>query len=295
MFLSNVRRRLRKALDKGLYLRELKRGTPVIVYQMGKVGSSSIRDSLKSCGFAPVFHVHRMNPDNIEKVRQEYSDNNQAPPDESLGERLYADFINKQKRARFITIVREPVSRNISAFFENLRRFTGVEYGDADFTIEELVDIFIERYRHSVPLTWFDIEIKQTLGIDVYEYLFPKEKGYLAIRKGSFELLILKLEVDDSIKENAIAEFLDLEAFKLIRSNVAQDKNYSRTYRDFVRTIKLPESYVEIMCGSEYTRHFYSGIEIESVLSKWQDKIHKKELPPTVHQELLRASSRVVD
>ena len=62
-----------------------------------------------------------------------------------------------------------------------------------------------------------------------------------------------------------------------------------------MRTIKLPESYVEIMCGSEYTRHFYSGIEIESVLSEWQDKIRKKELPPTVHQELLRASSRVVD
>ena len=45
---------------------------PIIVYQMGKVGSSSIRDSLKSSGVHPVFHVHRMNPRNIEAVRNAY-------------------------------------------------------------------------------------------------------------------------------------------------------------------------------------------------------------------------------
>lgn len=45
---------------------------PVIVYQMGKVGSRSITDSLKSCDVHPVFHIHRMNPENIKRVKNEY-------------------------------------------------------------------------------------------------------------------------------------------------------------------------------------------------------------------------------
>jgi hypothetical protein len=292
MFLSKVRRALGKALHKGLYLRELKKGTPVIVYQMGKVGSSSIGDSLKSCGVAPVFHIHRLNPDNIEKVQQEYLDHGLVPLDESLGERLYAEVIQKRKSVKLITLVREPIGRNMSAFFQNFKRFTGVEYDDADFTVEELVNLFVEGYRHPVPLTWFDVEMKQTLDIDVYEYPFPKEKGHLTIKKGNFELLILKLEVDDAIKEKAIAEFLDVEDFRLIRANVGQDKNYARTYRDFLRTIRLPKSYVELMCTSQYTRHFYSDAEIEAVRSEWRDRIETTELPPAVHQELFKASAR---
>lgn len=274
----------------------LKRSTPIIIYQMGKVGSSSVSKSLELHGIDLVFHIHRMNPDNIEKVRQEYLDNDERPPDERIGKGLYSNVVTNRKKAKFITLVREPISRNTSAFFQNFKRFTGVdEYDHADFAIEELVNIFIERYRHPVPLTWFDVEVKQTLGIDVYEYPFPKEKGYLSIKRGNFELLILKLEVDDSIKEKAIAEFLDAEDFRLIRANVGQDKDYARTYKDFLRTIRLPESYVEIMCNSEYTRHFYSDVEIESVRSKWDNHISKTELPLAVYQELLRASSRVVD
>ena len=182
----------------------------------------------------------------------------------------------------------------MSAFFHNFERFTGTEYENADFTSEELVDMFVKEYRHPVPLIWFDVEMRQTLGIDVYEYPFPREKGHLSIKKGNFELLILKLEVDDSIKEKAIAEFLDIEDFRLIRANVGQDKDYARTYKDFLRTIRLPEAYVEIMCNSLFTRHFYSDAEIEAVRSKWRDRIEPWELPLAIHQELIRASSRIV-
>jgi hypothetical protein len=279
------------SLRSSVYLR---RAIPVIVYQMGRVGSRSIWGSLRSCGVAPVFHVHRLNPNNIERVRQEYLDNGLTPMDESLGMRLYADIVRRQKKAKFITLVREPISRNISAFFRNFKRFTGVEYGDGDLSIEELVSTFVQEYRHPVPLTWFDMEMKQTLGIDVYEHPFPKHRGHLTIKKGVFELLILKLEIDDSIKEDVVAQFLDIDDFRLTRANVAQDKDYAQTYRDFLRAIRLPKSYVEIMCSAEYTRHFYSEAEIEAVRSKWRDRLSTMELPSAVQQELLTASSRAV-
>lgn len=294
--MSKVGEKLRTALRQATsFFGRIKTRTPIIVYQMGKVGSSSVSDSLKAYGLGRVFHVHRMNPDNIERVRQEYLAHDEIPPDESTGERLYADVVDRGREARFITFVREPISRNMSAFFQNFKRFTGVEYEDADFTVEELIDLFVEGYRHPVPLTWFDVEMKQTLGIDVYEHPFPKEGGHLTVKEGNFELLILKLEVNDTIKERAIAEFLGFEDFRLTSSNVGQDKHYSRTYQRFLRNIRLPKSYVELMCDSCYTRHFYSAAEVEAVRSEWDDRIKTRELPPTVDQELAKASVREID
>ncbi len=278
-------KQIRNNIKTSLYT---KLGTPVIVYQMGKVGSTSLEKSLNVYKIKPVFHVHRMNLENISKVHQEYLDKNLTPLDESLSARLYKDIVKKHRKAKFISLVREPISRNISAFFQNLDRFIGTSCEEADFVTEELVHIFIREYKHSVPLTWFDIEMKQVLDIDVYEYPFPKEKGYLSIKKGNFELLILKLEIDDSVMEKVIRKFLDIEDFNLIRSNSAKDKIYFRTYHDFLQTIKLPKAYIEILCNSKYTRHFYSEKEIKSIESKWYKRIPEVKLPMAVYQDLLR-------
>jgi len=260
---------MEKVHRKRKYSRDILRGTPVIVYQMGKVGSVSIKNSLESCGVAPVFHVHKMNPSGIHWVRHKYLVINQIPWTYWLGERLFADIIHKGRTANFITLVREPISRSISDFFENFGKFID----DSNYTVEELIRIFIEKAAHAIPLIWFDKEMKPILGIDVYQYPFPKEKGYHVIEKGNFKLLIIKLDIDDSEKERAISEFLGISDFKLTRSNIAKEKSYATMYADFTKKIELPESYVEIMCNSEYTRHFYTDAEIEAIRSKWRNRV----------------------
>jgi hypothetical protein len=246
----------------------LRLSTPVIVYQMGKVGSSSITKSLRLSGVR-AFHVHRINPAMIKQVREEHLNIGQNPPRERIGAILYENVVKKPRRAKFITLVREPISRNISAFFENFEHFAKVRFEKSTFSICDLVNIFIAEYSHNVPLNWFDQEIKSTLGIDVYKYQFPRDKGYLLIREGYFELLILKCELADSIKERVISEFLNLSNFEVIRKNLAKDKIYAESYQEFLRAISLPESYVETMLNSKYTRHFYTDEEIEQSRSRW--------------------------
>jgi hypothetical protein len=136
--------------------------------------------------------------------------------------------------------------------------------------------------------------MKPVTNIDVFDYPFPTKKGFQVIRQGYFELLILKLEIDDSIKERAIKEFLGLKDFRLIRANIGQEKNYAESYRDFLRTIHLPEEYVQMLNASDYAKHFYSKKEIDAVQAKWRDRITRAELPPAVHEKLLKASSRIV-
>ena len=212
--------------------------------------------------------------------------------DERQGELLYRYVIAKRRPGKVITLVREPISRNISAFFENFTTFTGVAYEDSGFTTDEIIDIFIREYDHSVPLSWFDVELKKTLGIDIYEHPFPFEAGYATIANGALDLLQIKAETDDPTKERAIAEFLGVDGFKLIMRNVGEQKDYASTYSDFLSRVHLPQSYIDIMCGSDFTRHFYSNIEIETVRSRWNRSTNTDPLPPSVHDELVAAASR---
>jgi hypothetical protein len=127
-------------------------------------------------------------------------------------------------------------------------------------------------YQHRVPLTWFNNELKQTLGIDVYEFEFPKEHGYLEIRDGRFELLVVKMEIPDRFKAAAITKFLGLENFQLKRSNISHQKKYSLVYQEFKKKICLPQAYVDQMLTSKYTQHFYSNGELEEIRRTWKIK-----------------------
>ena len=219
-----------------------------------------------------VFDLEIMNPVRRNAVACQYRGMGMPiPTDLIAGGRLYQRIVKRGKRTKIITIVREPISLNISRFFQWFGRYMGLRDEDAKFTIAELIDMFKTKHSHSHPLTWFDEEVKEVLGIDVYRYPFPKEKGHLTIKEGKFELLVLKAETTDSIKEQAIATFLDMPNFKLsIRSNVSAEKQYAATYREFKESIRLSHDYLDMMYNSKYARHFYSEREIDNAYAKWR-------------------------
>ena len=80
---------------------------PVLVYQPGKVGSSSIYKSIKKIGL-DVIHLHRLGY-NETFLGKEIKDS-------------YIHILNEirnKKRIRIITGVREPIARDISSFMHN--------------------------------------------------------------------------------------------------------------------------------------------------------------------------------
>ncbi|MDH3717650.1 MAG: putative capsular polysaccharide synthesis family protein, partial [Planctomycetota bacterium] len=131
---------------------------------------------------------------------------------------------------------------------------------------------FLNDYLHSRPLTWFDVELKSTLGIDVYEHSFPKEAGYLAVSRENVDLLVLKCELSDALKEQAISRFLGIDDFTITRSNVTARKATARTYEEFTKAIQLPDSYIDTMYGSKYAQHFYGEQELAQFRHRWQGK-----------------------
>lgn len=269
-----LRRTFRRLADtiREVLLRS-RNGEYVLIYQMGKVGSSSIYASLRGMGIPGVYHSHRMNPDNISRIRAEHRRLGiPAPPGDALGLRLYRKVICSQAHVRVICPVRDPISRNMSAFFQNQLRYWGEHLRTTweDREVAPLIEQFLNEYDHDVPLTWMDLELKQTLGIDVYAHPFPRETGILEIESGVRRLLLFKCEIDDKAKEDALRRFIDLPSFVLRNQNVSRSKRYAETYAAFRSAVHLPPAYIERICESRFTKHFYTEDEIRKMRDKWK-------------------------
>ena len=65
---------------------------------------------------------------------------------------------------------------------------------------------------------WFNVELKEPLGLDIYQYEFDKMRGYQIIEKDNIELLLIKLEKLDECSE-VIGRFVGKDNFSIVKSN----------------------------------------------------------------------------
>lgn len=273
-------------------------GDPILIYQMGKVGSSSIRNSLFRCQDPRTrlvlmsheyFPVRNRDPDRIaiepeyrEMLAREIAHEQHVYQQFSLrqrlgwrfrekfyAERIYKSWVQSRHPVRAITLVREPVANNISMFFQIINQYLGTDIEPSECDVDELIDVFIKNYMHSRPLTWLDAEIKTNFGIDVYQTPFPVDQGYTVISGGRISLLVLRCELDDRTKALAIGDFLGLDEFEIVRSNVASEKSYARQYAEFKQRIRLPPALLDQMYDSKFARHFFSREERDIFRERW--------------------------
>jgi len=255
----------------------------LIIYQMGKVGSTSVYRSLKLIDLGMhVFHVHFLSPEGVswaENVyKREFSRTNRIERHifDSLYLRKRIDEEEVDKPWKVITLVRDPIARNLSSFFQTFNlEFPefGYEHRVKSMPIEDLVAeleaLFFEKFYHDRPLTWFDEEMKLVFGVDVFATKFPKVNGYTIYNGPEADVLLFKLEDLNKCASQAFRQFLDVDNFTVFKANEAQDKAYSKVYDQFVERIRIPDSYIDKMYESKYMRHFYSDAEIEKFRAKW--------------------------
>jgi hypothetical protein len=286
-------------LAKAYYMYRLRRaarrhkGTPLLVYQMGKVGSKTVIRSLRDLKLdMPVYHVHFL----TQSLIDEYLEKRRAFLGTEKQGRLkhvwLYEYLRKQlddglgdKKWKVVTLTRDPVARNISSFFENIDvepLDSGRRYhvqSDADFygfdivvdagDMSALVQMFLERLDHREPLTYFDQELQGVLGVDVYSSDFPTAQGYQIYEHKLADVLLIRLENLDTCARDAFSRFLGVENFVLVNENVGSAKAYAPLYKEFRESVALPNSYLDEMYASRYVRHFYSEGEIAEFRVKW--------------------------
>jgi hypothetical protein len=239
----------------------------ILIYQMGKVGSTSLEESIPQS-----IHLHRLY--NINHNHLFYSPRGRSFIYGLLGnlfDAMRRIAIRRRKKIKIITLMRDVYARNTSAFFQNFA-FWVMDYSgkvvaesrkeNPDFIYE----VFENDFDHDYPLTWFDKELTKFTGVNILAHPFDKENGYTRIQQGKYDILVLKLENIDKAK-NAIEEFAGIKLV-LQNSNISEHKWYGPVYKNFKQNYIPTEAYLDKLYGAEISQHFYTGEELEQFKSK---------------------------
>ena len=104
-------------------------------------------------------------------------------------------------------------------------------FENGKFSLEELKRLFITNYPHDIPLTWFDEQMNDRFGIDVYAQPFPKY-GIATYSNQNVQLLVMRSELSNQTKAEAVVKFLagGWRDFRIEDSNITAEKNVGETY-----------------------------------------------------------------
>jgi putative capsular polysaccharide synthesis protein len=248
---------------------------PVLVYTMSKVASTAVTEALQSVGGLNVFQIHIISEAGMQRLsdgmkrRGLKSLKRDMGVIQDLGHALDEELIKRGHPAKVVALIREPIARNVSFYFQTLDVLWQTENAHEKVALDRLLAEFHDRFPHERVLDWFDKEFNPTLGIDVYAHPFPREAGFLRIDSGPYEVLLMRHDLDDRVKEKCLADLVGVPRVPLAPKNVGAEKPYSKTYDEFLRHIRASEDYVERMLSSKYARHFYAAEELERVRAKW--------------------------
>ncbi|MEH2952612.1 putative capsular polysaccharide synthesis family protein [Candidatus Merdisoma sp. JLR.KK011] len=254
--------------------------SPVWVYQNGKVGSSTIVKSLQNAGVENA-HIHRFffKRDIVGELilgeeETEFLKNSNVF---TLHNSEYTELLkNEVKGRKIITMVREPIAVDLSTVFQwigsgTADRFFAQRIKEGKDFQQIVFELMVKIQNRQFE--WFEDELKELCGVDIYSYPFDKEKGYTVISANEVEILLLKVEKFSELT-NVIRDFTGNSHLELLNDNVGKNKEYAHLYQDMKENIKLSKEYVEHYYNHHpYIEHFYTEEEQKEFLSKWKGKI----------------------
>jgi hypothetical protein len=269
-----------------------------LVYTMGKVGSTSVVRSLEAVGIfarhlqwlrpeTKAFCDHWVKPNSIPNAITAL---NHARAYRALSNPEYA------KTVKVITAIRAPIEQILSHYFhalevgvwawttpgkvisaemvaENVLRGVSHFMSLPHRTLSDLTDecstgspdLVMFCWMVYNYLTWFDEELKLFFPIPILDGVMTD--GYQI----AGNVLIVKFEELTSKGDRAIAAFAQRPQFKLLKENVGTEKPHGKLYNEVLSTIKFPKGFVDFLCDSKYTSHFYSLDERQVQKDRWID------------------------
>ena len=260
----------------------------MLIHQMGKVGSTSVSASLRAAGVRDeiaIYQTHFLSDEGMAFVR-DVAIKGRGGWDSlpATGKKIYMRrpmLLEKIQEARdgdgrikVITLVRDPVATNVSGYFHNFEWWpdeltAAARRGDPDI-LDRLLTNFLANYPHRMPLQWFDMEIKTVFDVDVFAEPFDRELGYHIYNGRYTDMVLIKLEQLNDRAEAVFKQFLTLDHFELVSTNLGEEKWYSPLYNRFKKWVSLPDSYLDELYQSEYTTHFYAPDEVAAFRRRWK-------------------------
>ena len=282
-----IRRRVRRLFEKTyggerfyqhrqLRKRHRRACGSVVVHQMTKVGSTSVVASLREAlPDQMIYHTHFLSEKGLSWLDGFVRDNwGRAHVPVHM---WHAQFVRESllretrgERLKIVTLVRDPIARNVSEYFEELKPHARYPFeerlaaigldGVADELERGLMAKLTAEVDWSAPYSWFDSEIRDVLGIDLFSESFDRSSAYQIYRRPQVDILLIKLERLSQCAAQAFGDFLGVKNFELTSRNVSTAKYYSKLIKrsltaspfrlsSFVNGIRQPRHDISMMTG----------------------------------------------
>lgn len=228
-----------------------------IVYTMGKVGSSAVANAINRAGLR-CLHVHTLQQHKIDQHLAERK-KLRISPMKHIEHAVEMQAIDP-KDALYISLVREPVARNISAFMQNINKRLAQPH-----TPDRACAKFAKRHNLEHPLTWFDLEFRDRLGIDVYQTPFDPARGHA---EGA-NWIVLREDLPDDAKSAVLSARLGVE-ITIARENLTDTRDTRPIYDALKARIRFGPDMIHRLYASQYARHFWTPAELETFRRRWQ-------------------------
>lgn len=200
-----------------LFRDQLRGNIPILVYQMGKVGSTSVYKALDTAlPNHQIFHVHYLQKSETDRMRKKYRKAGLKTMYEHLIHsqhfQTYTALGGNHFTNAYLTIVRDPVDCMLSHVFHNPRVHRPYLYKE-DGELKVAADIMniirsdVESMNEKSHIfNWIEREFNTYLKVNVYESDFNVKEGYGFISETKKKIGILTLE---KLSNDNLKTFLD--------------------------------------------------------------------------------------
>ncbi len=248
----------------------------ILVYQNGKVGSSSLFITLAEAGIdCAQIHRNYFYKDILRELicGTELS---KFAVDVSFSEITgnMRDLRGIYKGKRIITLVREPISTDFSTVFQwlgtgHLDRYLNEQYLKGYSFLDSVKNLMF-RIKGRM-FDWFREELFVATGINVFDYSFDRKKGYTIIENEGTQILIMQLEKLDTLSD-ILEEFLGLRLNFIKKSNESNSKVYSNIYKATKKDIAFDQEYIDFYYkNNKDMDHFYSKDDQGIIWQRWME------------------------
>ena len=215
----------------------------IFIYQMGKVGSTTLEQCVPNAVHIHAFHSKNHTcPVRLKGLAKFGLKHFFYRLEQELLNYLLRRTFKRRKHTKIITLVRDPIARNISMFFHDLDAYLFAAHTNClntrkrplptrEQSMATLKEVFEQEFDHCYSLTWFDKEFLPMTGINIYQQPFDIENGVGYSQNNNIELLCLR---SDKLRDNLheLQRFVGAEVI-LSSTNQAKDKWYGDIYQKF--------------------------------------------------------------
>jgi hypothetical protein len=241
----------------------------VVIYQMGKVGSSSIEKTLKEKGIH-VLHLHKIYYSDIYFYDLTIVDRFKKFRATILF--FIMNIIFKRCSCKVITIVRDPMERTLSQMFHHIdlliysrsRKNSRKEVNANDLFKE----IFYNDINTCYAQQWMTSEFNPSMGINYLNCDFDQKKGFGLAESKNKKVLFLRFEDLNSF-DSIIGEFCGVKDFKLKSANRSSNKWYSDLYKSFENQMLIDKDVFDSMYKNSFYNKFYGDESLEAKSKRW--------------------------